>query len=254
METKLTDEQLQEFLDELQEVENLSPEEQEDIKNNDAWGWGQNTDKVTVENYTPALMAVKRSQSRADAKKRNTDKAAKRKELIKQITEEAINDEFIDLNAPLDVWHKKLIIKQRTAKYKVTINNNASLIKNSVEHALWPLYPSKMRSVWKHNKDSMVPAPSFTWKTFNNKYEYKITPDLPFYFKPEDCQGLIIESNPGDANRIDAAIERFFYNNDAVVKLEVSIAQQLVHMMTFFDLLKKKPEWYRDFVEELKKQ
>lgn len=252
--TILTSEQLEEFLNELQQVEELPEEIANDIKNNDAWGYGEDTEETTVGSYSPAVRIMERHDARKSAVKRNIDRKNERNARIKQITEAALNDEVIDLNVPLSVYHKRLIITLRTAEYRNRIKGYIKHVNTMASDELKRLTPSPLLKAWKLYKNCVIPAPDFKWTTLDNSYTYIITPDAPFFFKPEDCQSTILESAPDQAQRIDFNIKKFYSYNETVTKLEVSLAQKVAPIKNFFELLKKYPFWYEELVNELKKQ
>ena len=253
MRTKLTDQELDALLQEIQDTNEMPQDIAEDISSDNAWGWGE--EEVSAGEYGPHIREMLRGKAAKAAQARAAEKRAEKKALEKQIVDKAINDEFIDLHAPLDVTYKKIIVKQRTDEYFNKAKYNADRICIAISGGLKRIMPGKLISCWNNYRNSIVPAPDFTWTTLDNSFSYRVTNiDAPFYFKPEDCQGVLIETNEAEAARIDKCIKDFYRWNNTGVKLEISIAQQIAPYKTFFELLKKKPTWFNDLVIYLKEQ
>ncbi len=185
------------------------------------------------------------------------EKAAERKQREKEIIQEAINSTFIDLNAPLNVAHKKMLIRLLTDDYTKQMIKNESYINNRITTLLKLVIPHDLYNAYVKYKESVIPAVGFTYnasKEYGNGRMFKVTLDLPFYFHPNDIQRILMENWPERLISVDKAIVIFYRNKETRTTREVAIAKQLARVSTFFQLAKKNPFWYDKLVQELKAQ
>lgn len=185
------------------------------------------------------------------------EKSVERKQREKEIIQEAIDSTFIDLNAPLNVAHKKLLIKLLTDVYTDNMVKNESYINKRITEMLKLIIPSDLLNAFNKYKESFIPSVGFTYvasEDYGNGYKFKVTLDLPFYFHPCDIQNILAEHWPERLISIDKAVVAFYKHKDTRTKREVTIAQQLTRISTFFQLVKKNPFWYDTLVQELKSQ
>lgn len=196
-----------------------------------------------------------------EAQKRSVEsrkiRSVERKQREKEIVQKAINSTFIDLNAPLSVAHKKLLIKLLTDDYTQNMMKHESYINKRITEMLKLIIPSNLLNAYKQFKESIIPADGFVYtasKEYGGGLQFKVTLDLPFYFHPSDIQSILMEHWPERLISVDKAVAFFYKHKETRTKREVSIAQQLTRISTFFQLVKKNPFWYDILVQELKKQ
>lgn len=196
-----------------------------------------------------------------EAQKRSVEsrkaKSVERKQREKEIVQEAINSTFIDLNAPLSVAHKKLLIKLLTDGYTQNMMRHESYINKRITEMLKLIIPSNLLNTYRQFKESVIPADGFVYtasKEYGGGLQFKVTLDLPFYFHPSDIQSILMEHWPKRLISVDKAVAFFHKHKETRTKREVLIAQQLTRISTFFQLVKKNPFWYDTLVQELKKQ
>lgn len=196
-----------------------------------------------------------------EARKRSAEsrknKSFERKQREKEIIQEAIDSAFIDLNAPLSITHKKLLIKLMTDTYTQNMIKHEAYINKRITEMLKLIIPSNLLNAYNAYKESVIPAIGFTYvasKEYGQGLQFKVTLDLPYYFHPNDIQKILQEHWPERLISIDKAIAFFYKHKDTRTKREVSMAQQLTRISTFFQLVKKNPLWYDTLVQELKRQ
>lgn len=185
------------------------------------------------------------------------EKSIERKQREREIVQEAINSTFIDLNAQLSVAHKKLLISLLTESYTYNMMRHESYINKRITEMLKLIIPSDLLNAYKLYRESVVPLVGFTYKAskeYGQGLQFKVTLDLPFYFHPDDIQNILQEHWPERLTSVDKAIAFFHKHKDTRTKREVSIAQQLTRVSTFYQLVKKNPFWYDTLVQELKRQ
>lgn len=200
-------------------------------------------------------ITLREAHERAIQSRRN--KAAERKAREKEIIQEAINSTFIDLNAPMSMAHKKLLVKLITDDYTELMQKHEAYINRRITKMLELVIPSELLNTYRNYKECVVPAISFKYvasKEYGQGLPFTVTLDLPMYFHPEDIQRILKENWPERLVNVDKAIVSFHKNKDIRTKREVTVAQQLTKISTFYQLVKKNPFWYDKLVQELKKQ
>lgn len=213
--------------------------------------------KSGLEEVDPMIGGRTRAENRELSIKANKEKAADIAERKKEIIQEAINSKFIDLNAPLEVKHKKLLIKLMTDSYSRIMEQTEKSINAKVQQMLKPKIPHELMKAYAMFKESVIPAGFFTYKASNEYgqgHEFKVTLDLPFYFHPNDIQRVLEMFYPEQLPYMDKAIVRFYNFKEARTQREVKLADQLTRINTFYQLANKKPLWYDTLVQELKRQ
>ena len=274
---KLTDVELNSLLTELEQdypgltsdrIVQIQQEEAEELNSvgqdnkltsDDAWGWARKQDTVSVKQFEPALKSIARASARVDSQKAKLAKELKAKERKKrklEIVNEAINSTFVDLNAPLTISHKKLLITLLTKHYTEKMEHHSSYINSAFDAAFRKAIPHDLLNTYYKFKDTMLPFPGFTYiasKEYGQGLPFIVTLDLPLYFKPDDCNGIIRELLP--ANRLaslDKAVAFFHKYKSVRSKQEIKIAEALMKISSFYQLVKKDAFWYDTLITELK--
>lgn len=245
---------------EAADLENCIPNES--LTSDNAWGWARKMPKeVSVKQFEPALNSVARASAKADSRKANKAKnefAIDKKRRKQEIVNEAINSNFIDLNSPLTIEHKKLLISLLTKNYTDRMTHHDSYIQNVVEAALRKVIPSDLLNTFAKFPDAVVPFPGFTYtasKEYGQELQFRIRPNLPMYFSPDDCTNILKKLLPHSRlASLDKAIALFYKYKNTRSQREVKIAEALTRIHTFFQLVKKDPFWYDSLVNELKSQ
>ena len=245
-----------------QEAEDLeSSIPNEDITSDNAWGWARiQTEEVNVNKFGPALRSVARASAAEDRKKAASTKknnSIERKRRKQEIINEAINSKDIDLNASLSVDNKKLLISLLTKNYSERMEWHDKFINSVIESALKKAIPNDLLNAYATFPDAVVPFPGFIYnasKEYGEGLQFKVTPKIPLYFKPEDCNHILKELLPASRqSTLDKAVVFFYKYKDARSKREIKIAEALTKILTFFQLVKHDAFWYEMLVNELKK-
>lgn len=261
--TSLQDDQLNNLQLLRQEAEDLECSlPGEGLTTDTAWGWARKSSErkeVSVKQFEPALMSVARASAMADKRKAaqaKADNLIDKKRRKQEIINEAINSTFIDLNAPLTVEHKRLLISLLTKHYTEKMEHHDSYINATIEMALKKAIPYDLLNIYAKFPDTVIPFPGFTYeasKEYGQSLQFRVSPNIPMYFRPDDCNDIIKKLLP--ANRIsslDKAVAFFHKYKNVRSKQEIKIAEALTRISTFFQLVKKDPFWYDTLVQELK--
>lgn len=243
---------------EAEELEGCIPGE--DITTDKAWGWAkkQEITEVDVKHFTPALkshaMYTAQLASKKAAEKRIEAKADKNRRKH-EIVEEALNSKLIDLNSPISVEHKKLLIKLLTNQYTVLMEKQDKYINTNIERVLKRAIPNDLMNMYIKYPDLVTPFVGFDYvasKEYGEGLTFKVTPKIPHYFQPEDCNRIVRELLP-EANIIslDKAVAYFYKYKSTRAKQEIKTAEALAVLKTYYDLVKKNPFWYDTLAQEI---
>lgn len=238
---ELSDKELDSFLQEINKQE--ASELPQDLINDDAWGYGRQENKVGFTIITKPELKEKAKE----LQKQRIDYNYKRKQHKQKIISEAINSFDIDLYALVPIKEKKKLVSLLTNKYTELMVKQEQYINNKVNNYLQKLIPNDVMRMWSKDKDLMIPLIEFDYiasEEFGNGLHFKISADVPMYFRQEDCMNLLNEHFGDRLWNIDKAIAFFYKYKNTRTQQEVKIAQTLVNINTYYDLLKKKPFWF----------
>lgn len=185
------------------------------------------------------------------------DKHAKRRALDRKIKEEAINQTYLNLNAPIEIENKQLLISLLVKGYNDKMTQYESTINKTMEDCFKQIIPNQIIKTWNEYPDTCVPFPGFTYKCgkeYGQSKEFFVKMNLPMYFRPDVCQGIFHETWPDKVPLLEKRIALFHYHRDLKTKTEVKYAKSLVAITTYFQLLERKTYWYGLLIDELKKQ
>lgn len=243
---------------EADELESSLPDE--NLTSDNAWGWAR-TKTINVRQFEPALKSIALASARADRQKANQVKneaSIDRKRRKQEILNEAIHSSFIDLNAPLSVEHKKLLISLLTKHYTEKMEHHDSYINTVIESTLKNAIPYDLINAFAKFPDAVMPFPGFTYKAgeeYGQGLHFKACPKIPMYFQPDDCTDIIKKLlHPKRLASLDKAVAFFHKYKTLRSKQEIKIAETLTKISSFFQLVKKDPFWYDTLVQELKRQ
>lgn len=245
---------------EAEDLENAFPDE--NIISNNAWGWARKDNdyiNVDVKHFEPALKSIALASAKADREKASTVKketSIERKRLKQKIINNAITSTFIDLNSPLTLEHKKLLITLLTKHYTERMRHHESYINATIEGALKKAIPHDLLNTFIKYPDTVAPFPGFVYiasQEYGQGLQFRASPKIPLYFQPYDCNDIIRKLlQPNRLASLDKAVVFFYKYKTIRVKREVKIAEALTKITTFFQLVKKDAFWYEALVNKLK--
>lgn len=192
-------------------------------------------------------------KSAATRSKNTYNRNVKRREIIK----EALNSDYVDLNTPISVDNKKLLIEKLVKKNSTIMKGEETYINNTFTRYMGFLMPKDLLNAWKNYKDCMVPAPGFMYtasEEYGQGLSFKVNIDLPMYFSSDACTTFIDEHYPDLRCKIDRAIAVFYRHKDERNKLEIRYAQTLTKVTTYYQLLKHDPIWYDTLIKAMKEK
>ena len=170
---------------------------------------------------------------------------------------EAINQTYLDLNSVIEVENKKLLISMLVKGYTDNMEKYKSYIESTFDKCFRKLIPNEIMKVWQKYPETMVPFPGFTYectKDYGQGKSYRVSLDLPMYFRPELCTNLFRENYKDKVPRLEKSIVLFYYHKQLRTETEVKYANRLAGITTYYQLLKRKPYWYSLLIEHLKQK
>lgn len=248
---EISNKELSNYLQEINAEE--AAELPQDLIGNKAW-----TPWTTIEDGVPK-QGVKPKTELLDTLKKGkqtqAERKAERKRRSREIRQNALSDKFIDLNAPLSINNKKLLIQLETAKYTEKMKFYEQRV-NRLFQAYALLYsPKVVKACWDYYPKVIVPMEPFTYQAsedFGQGYQFRVNIEAPGFYSHSELLEKMNERNPAILISIDKIIAKFYRFKDAQSKLEVTMADKLLSMKSFYDLLHINPFWYETLINKLK--
>lgn len=251
MEKNLTDQELQSYIDEiLNDSSALTPEEiaRQHIKDQDELkGIDINLEPEKAPKYE------RTSHTKGPAQVRHEE----RKRAEREAVHEAINQTYLDLNSVIEVENKKVLIAKLVEGYTNNMERYKNYVDSTFDKCFRKLIPAELMRVWQKFPETMVPFPGFTYKCskdYGQEKTYFVNLDLPMYFRPEICSEIFHEKCGDKVPKLEKSIVFFYYHKQLRVETEVRYANKLASIVTYYQLLRKKPYWYSLLIDYLKEK
>lgn len=242
MREKLTDAELEEYLQEVNDIAKEHLREQNALSD------------VSVELGPPKPPKhVKTSQARGSRDERRLE----RREVERATIQEALSQTYLDLKTAIGAENKKWLIAKLTEGFTDNMNRYKLYIEHTIDSVLRKYIPTDIMKNWQRYPETMVPFPGFEYQCsedFGEGKTFFVSLDLPMYFRPEICQELFCEHCPSKVPRLEKSIALFHYHKEARTATQVKYARNLTTVVSFYHLLKRKPYWYHLLVEHLKEK
>ena len=255
------DDELRDFQDEadrnladkaLQDSSRELPEnnELEAMYGNDAWRkLGRNT---TI--LFDADLKRKRNLSLVKANKK---RAQSLREARIDIQRRAFDQTDLNLKDPLDRSKIKLLIDILVSDHTKMIDKYEQYINKRLTSLLNPLIPRKLRSCWNEFRDSIKACPGFLYRAsedYGNGLTFWATPDIPYYFRQNTEQDVLLKNNPDLLIKIDRTILLRQEHVNKRAEKELKYASMFIQrsVSSYFDLLKMNPFWFDTLYQYLK--
>lgn len=178
-----------------------------------------------------------------------------KKQRKKEIIQEAINDSFIDLNALITIEQKRLLLEHEASKYTNKMKSFESQINKTFFNFIYYRLPKAVRYCWEEYPQIMIPLEPFNYQAsedFGKGYAFKISINVPSYFSSEQILSMMQLHKPESLMYADRAIANFYKYKDSRTSAENRLANKLINIKTFYQLLKKEPLLYEVLINILK--
>ena len=136
------------------------------------------------------------------------------------------------VNAIMDKDLKQILIQ--TGQYE-------DFIKKSFLNFIMSHVPKYVSLCWKNYPEVMIPMEPFIYQAsedFGEGQTFNVDIDVPSYYSSSEIVDLMQSVSPNLLISIDRAIKKFFYYKDTRLKIENRLANYLVNVNTFYQMLK----------------
>ncbi len=249
---ELSNDELSSYLQEInaEEVAELP----QDLTGNKAWApW------TTLNSEGVLERGVKtRDEFISQAKKARmsrSEQRAERKKQAREIRQKALSERFIDLNSPLTVEHKKLIIELEAVKYTEAMLKCEQIINAQFKKYVMCCLPRVVKACWDYYPGIIIPMEPFTYQAsedFGKGFTFRVNIEVPGLYSADELIKTMTARVPQRLIGVDKIIVKFNRLKDAQSKFEIHAANKLVGMRTIYDLLSVNPFWYNDLINKLK--
>lgn len=249
---ELSNDELSSYLQEINAEE--ATELPQDLTGNKAWApW------TTLNNEGVPERGIKTRDeliSQAEkARMSRSEQRAERKKQAREIRQNALSERFIDLNSPLTIEHKKLIIQLEAAKYTEAMLKYEQLINKQFQNYIIYNTPKVIKACWDYYPKVIIPMEPFTYQAsedFGKGLTFRVNVEAPGFHSANEIIEKMTIKNPQKLIAIDKMIVKFNRLKDAQSKFEIHAANKLISMRTIYDLLSVNPFWYDNLIKKLK--
>lgn len=249
---ELSNDELSSYLQEINAEE--AAELPQDLTGNKAWApW------TTLNSEGVPERGVKTKNEIAEysnkGRKTYNERRAERKKQAREIRQNALSERFIDLNSPLTIEHKKLVIELEAAKYTEAMLKYEHAINMQFQNYIMYDTPKVIKACWDYYPKVIIPMEPFTYQAsedFGNGLTFRVNVEAPGFNSADEIIEKMTAKNPQRLIAIDKMIVKFNRLKDAQSKFEIYAANKLLGMRTIYDLLSVNPFWYNDLINKLK--
>ena len=249
---ELSNDELSSYLQEINAEE--AAELPQDLTGNKAW-----TPWTTLNSEGEPEQGVKTKNEIAEysnkGRKTYNERRAERKKQAREIRQNALSERFIDLNSPLTVEYKQLIIQQEAKKYTEAMLKCEQIINAQFKKYVMCCLPKVVIACWNYYPSVIIPMEPFTYQAsedFGKGFTFRVNIEVPGLFSADELIKTMTVRVPQRLIGIDKMIVKFNRLKDAQSKFEIHAANKLLSMRTIYDLLSVNPFWYNDLINKLK--
>lgn len=260
----LTEKELSEFLDEIENDDEDIKEAQEEANKKIALEeeLSETPENAEIEEYygddawrqiatNTTLLFGKEKKSRAikSSIEANKQKLRNLKQDRIDIQRKAFSQEDINLSDPVGNENIKKLISLLVAEHTKMINKYESYINKRLAALLSPFIPHKLRACKTLYPNSIVLCPGFLYKAskeYGEGLTFWATPDIPYYFAQNTEQKILMQNKPEYLFSVDKAVVFYYEHLKKRTEKELKYASMTVQkgVYTYFDLLKLNPFWF----------
>lgn len=267
----LSDKELSEFLaeianddDDLQEAQDLAQEKvdleeitalpDEEIENRKLESqYGDFTDK------TPPVKLTNNADKKINSKKVISQKLWGLKNERLKIQQEAFNQDLLPLSTPIEPDKIKLLISLLVREHTRMVDKYRAYINKRLATLLRPLIPRRLRACKDLFPHSIRVSPGFLYKAseeYGDGLTFWACPDIPYYFKQNSEQSILLEYKPWFLVKVDLAVKYYHAHLSKRTDKELQYASLILtkNVKTYYDLLKLNPFWYKLLFDNITKQ
>lgn len=186
-------------------------------------------------------------------------KAQQLKEDRIRIQREAFNQDYIRLSDKIEKHHIKLLISVLTQEHTRMVDKYSDYINKRLATLLNPLIPRRIRICRMLYPNSIRVCPGFMYKAskeYGGGLTFWATPSIPYYFKQNTEQKVLLENKPDFLFSIDKSVSFYHEHLKKRQEKELRYASLIIQkgVYSYFDLLKLNPFWFEILCNKLKSQ
>ena len=186
-------------------------------------------------------------------------KAQQLKEDRIRIQREAFNQDYIRLSDKIEKHHIKLLISVLTQEHTRMVDKYSDYINKRLATLLNPLIPKRIRICRMLYPNSIRVCPGFMYKAskeYGGGLTFWATPSIPYYFKQNTEQKVLLENKPDFLFSIDKSVSFYHEHLKKRQEKELRYASLIIQkgVYSYFDLLKLNPFWFEILCNKLKSQ
>ena len=265
----LSDKELSEFLaeianddDDLQEAQDLA-QEKVDLEEITALSDEEIENQKLESQYsdfidkTPPINLA--NNKKADYKKDITQKLWGLKSERLKIQQEAFNQDLISLSTLIETDKIKLLISLLVSEHTRMVDKYKAYINKRLATLLRPLIPRRLKTCKDLFPHSIRVSPGFLYKAseeYGDGLTFWACPDIPYYFKQNSEQNILLEYKPWFLVKVDLAVKYYHAHLNKRADKELQYASLIFtkNIRTYYDLLKLNPFWYKLLFDNVTKQ
>lgn len=173
-----------------------------------------------------------------------------------RIQREAFSQENINLSDPIGNDKIKLLISLLVNEHTRMINKYSAFINKRLATLLNPFIPRRLRMCKNLYPNSIRICPGFLYKAskeYGAELTFWATPDIPYYFTQNTEQEMLIKHKPQFLISVDQAIKFYHEHLKKRANKEIKYASLICQkgINSYFDLLKLNPFWYETLYNEI---
>lgn len=193
------------------------------------------------------------------------ERHAKKEQEKIDITRMAFDQKLINLSDGLTRWDKKVVVEELTKNLRILVKKYDEYINRRIAQLLSPAIPAAIKIAKLKWPWTFVANPGFLYKTHPEAGEiltFWATPNVPYYFR-QGTEQQILEERNAELNAylleaVDRAIHKYYEAQRRLAGREVMYASRFasntVKLVTYQDLLKYNPFWFKKLYDRIDKE
>ena len=218
----------------------------------DAWR------KLNDDAVLPFDVNTKRKAAQASSKLQKAKNYNIRADKI-NIQRQAFAQQKLDLSTPIEKGELKVLVGLLVRSHTLMIEKHTAFINSRLTRLLRPFIPQKLRNCKMQFPDAVRISPGFLYQAsaeYGENLTFWATPDIPYYFKQNTEQEILIKNKAPFLYAVDKAIVARQKHLEKRAEKEILYATTLMrkNVKTYFDLLKLNPFWFETLYKEVVKE
>ena len=174
-----------------------------------------------------------------------------------RIQREAFSQDFINLSDPVGKENLKALISILVQEHTCMIDKYTAFINKRLAALLNPFIPRRLRICKELYPNSIRICPGFLYKAskeFGQGKTFWASPNIPYYFEQNKEQQMLIERKAEFLISVDKAVANFHAHREKRAVKEMKYASLIIQkgVYSFFELLRLNPFWFEALYNYLK--